>query len=73
MGGTTVASTSILAAKAGINVFVTGGIGGVHRDYNETMDLSNDLVELGRNKICVISAGVKSILDIEKTLEFLET
>lgn len=72
-GATTVAATSLIASWAGIRMFVTGGVGGVHRDYNETMDVSNDLVELGRIPICVVSAGVKSILDIGKTLEYLET
>jgi len=72
-GATTVAATSLLASLAGIKIFVTGGIGGVHRGYEETMDVSNDLVELGRIPICVISAGAKSILDIPRTLEYLET
>ncbi|XP_077294269.1 uncharacterized protein LOC143916882 [Arctopsyche grandis] len=72
-GGTTVAGTMIIADRAGIRVFVTGGIGGVHRGGQETMDVSADLVELGRTPICVVSSGVKSILDIGRTLEFLET
>ena len=72
-GATTVASTSFLASLAKIKVFVTGGIGGVHRGVNQTMDVSNDLEALGEIPICVVSAGVKSILDIEKTLEYLET
>jgi pseudouridine-5'-phosphate glycosidase len=72
-GATTVASTSYLASKAGIRVFVTGGIGGVHREVNDTLDISNDLDAMGEIKICVVSAGVKSILDIPKTLEYLET
>lgn len=72
-GGTTVAGTMIVAHKAGIQMFVTGGIGGVHRGAEVTMDISADLVELGRTPVTVVSAGVKSILDIEKTLEFLET
>ncbi|EOA36694.1 hypothetical protein CARUB_v10012113mg, partial [Capsella rubella] len=59
--------------KVGIQVFVTGGIGGVHRHANHTMDISSDLTALGRTPIAVISAGVKSILDIPKTLEYLET
>lgn len=72
-GSTTVAATSLLAARAGIKVFVTGGIGGVHREFNETMDVSNDLVELGRIPILVVCAGAKSILDLPRTLEYLET
>jgi pseudouridine-5'-phosphate glycosidase len=72
-GATTVAATSLIASWVGIRVFVTGGVGGVHRDYNETMDVSNDLVELGRIQVCVVSAGIKSILDIGKSLEYLET
>lgn len=72
-GGTTVAGTMLAAYKAGINMFVTGGIGGVHRGAEVTMDISADLVELGRTPIAVVSAGIKSILDIGKTLEFLET
>ncbi|XP_037039125.1 pseudouridine-metabolizing bifunctional protein C1861.05 [Bradysia coprophila] len=72
-GGTTVAGTLIIANMVGINVFATGGIGGVHRDGNVTMDVSADLVELGRNPVAVVASGVKSILDIPKTLEFLET
>ncbi|EPX71355.1 carbohydrate kinase [Schizosaccharomyces octosporus yFS286] len=72
-GGTTVASTMILAEKAGIDVFATGGIGGVHRGAETTMDISADLIELGRTRVGVVCAGVKSILDIGKTLEFLET
>ncbi|XP_026991445.2 pseudouridine-metabolizing bifunctional protein C1861.05 isoform X1 [Tachysurus fulvidraco] len=72
-GGTTVSGTMIAAQKAGIAVFVTGGIGGVHRDGENTLDISADLTELGRTPIAVVSAGVKSILDIGKTLEFLET
>ncbi|KAL0479044.1 pseudouridine synthase/ kinase [Acrasis kona] len=72
-GATTVSGTMILAHLAGINVFVTGGIGGVHRGVTETMDISADLTELGRTPLCVVSAGVKSILDIPRTLEYLET
>ncbi|TRY56110.1 hypothetical protein DNTS_015242 [Danionella cerebrum] len=72
-GGTTVSGTMIAAHKAGIPVFVTGGIGGVHRDGENTLDVSADLTELGRTPIAVVSAGVKSILDIGRTLEFLET
>ncbi|XP_035686031.1 pseudouridine-metabolizing bifunctional protein C1861.05-like [Branchiostoma floridae] len=72
-GGTTVAATMIAANKAGIPVFVTGGIGGVHRGGHSTLDVSADLTELGRTPIAVVSAGVKSILDISRTLEYLET
>ncbi|XP_012697910.2 pseudouridine-metabolizing bifunctional protein C1861.05 [Clupea harengus] len=72
-GGTTVSGTMIAAHNAGIPVFVTGGIGGVHRDGENTLDISADLTELGRTPIAVVSAGVKSILDIGRTLEFLET
>ncbi len=72
-GATTVASTMRLAALAGIRVFVTGGLGGVHRGGERTMDVSADLVELGRTDVAVVSAGVKSILDIGLTLEVLET
>ncbi|MEE2716067.1 MAG: pseudouridine-5'-phosphate glycosidase [SAR324 cluster bacterium] len=72
-GGTTVAATMTCAHLAGIAVFVTGGIGGVHRDSEQTMDISADLTELARTPVAVVSAGVKSILDIPKTLEFLET
>ncbi len=73
LGSTTVAGTMICSALAGIDVFVTGGLGGVHRDYNETMDVSADLRELGRTPVAVVSAGVKNILDIPRTLEYLET
>ncbi|XP_039427564.1 pseudouridine-metabolizing bifunctional protein C1861.05-like isoform X3 [Corvus cornix cornix] len=72
-GGTTVSGTMIAAHKAGIPVFVTGGIGGVHRDGENTLDVSADLTELGRTPVAVISAGAKSILDIGRTLEYLET
>ncbi|CAM9158179.1 unnamed protein product [Chrysoparadoxa australica] len=72
-GATTVAATMFLAAQAGIKVFVTGGIGGVHRGGENTLDWSADLTELGRTPIAVICAGVKSILDIGRTLEVLET
>lgn len=72
-GATTVATTMIGAAHAGIRVFATGGIGGVHRDVGETMDVSADLVELGNTSVAVVCAGVKSILDIPRTLEHLET
>ncbi|CAO3689393.1 unnamed protein product [Rhizopus stolonifer] len=72
-GATTVASTMLLARSAGIPIFVTGGIGGVHRGASESFDISADLNELGRTSVAVICAGVKSILDIPKTLEVLET
>jgi pseudouridylate synthase len=71
--GTTVAATMFLAQLAGIEIFATGGIGGVHRGAEETFDISADLVELSRTRVAVVCAGAKSILDIEKTLEFLET
>ena len=72
-GATTVASTMIIAALAGISVFVTGGIGGVHRDAQETFDISADLTELAHTDVAVVCAGAKSILDIGLTLEYLET
>ena len=72
-GGTTVSGTMICAHKAGIRVFVTGGIGGVHRDFEQTLDVSADLEELSRTPVAVVCAGVKSILDIPRTLEYLET
>jgi pseudouridylate synthase len=72
-GGTTVAATSAIAAQAGIRVFATGGLGGVHRGAAETFDESADLTVLSRTPITVVSAGVKSILDIPATLERLET
>jgi pseudouridine-5'-phosphate glycosidase len=72
-GGTTVAATALLAARSGIRVFATGGIGGVHRDASTTFDESADLGILGNCRITVVSAGVKSILDIGATLERLET
>jgi pseudouridine-5'-phosphate glycosidase len=71
--GTTVAATSVLAARAGIRVFATGGLGGVHRGFAETADESADLTVLSRTPVTVVSAGVKSILDIPATLERLET
>lgn len=70
---TTVASTMVLAHLAGISTFVTGGIGGVHRNAEISMDISADLLELSRTPVIVVSAGIKSILDIPKTLEVLET
>lgn len=72
-GATTVAATMIAAARAGISVFATGGIGGVHRGAEETFDISADLEELARTAVIVVSAGPKAILDIPKTLEVLET
>jgi len=72
-GGTTVAATMIIAAMAGIRVFATGGIGGVHRGAENSMDVSADLEELARTDVTVICAGPKSILDIGLTLEYLET
>lgn len=72
-GATTVSATMILAALAKIQVFVTGGIGGVHRGAEETMDISADLTELAQTNVAVICAGAKSVLDLPKTLEFLET
>ena len=72
-GATTVAATMIAASRAGIAVFATGGIGGVHRGAEESLDISADLEELARTPVIVVSAGPKAILDIPKTLEFLET
>lgn len=72
-GATTVAGTMIAAKMAGIKVFVTGGIGGVHRGASETFDISADLEELKNTDVTVVCAGVKSILDIQGTLEYLET
>jgi pseudouridine-5'-phosphate glycosidase len=71
--GTTVAATSVLAARAGIRVFATGGLGGVHRGFAESLDESGDLSVLSRTPVTVVSAGVKSILDVPATLERLET
>jgi pseudouridylate synthase len=71
--GTTVAATMYVAGLAGVEVLATGGIGGVHRGAAETFDISADLVELARTPVAVVCAGAKSILDIEKTLEYLET
>lgn len=73
MGATTVSATMIAARLAGIAVFVTGGIGGVHRDVNETLDISADLTELAQTNVAVVCAGAKAILDIGRTLEYLET
>jgi len=72
-GATTVASTMIIAALAGIKVFATGGIGGVHRGAQESFDISADLQELANTNVAVVCAGAKSILDIGLTLEYLET
>ncbi|MBC5582454.1 pseudouridine-5'-phosphate glycosidase [Anaerofilum sp. BX8] len=72
-GATTVATTMMLAEMAGIQVFATGGIGGVHRGAETTMDISADLQELANTRVAVVCAGAKSLLDIPKTLEYLET
>ena len=72
-GATTVAATMRIAAMAGIRVFVTGGIGGVHRGAATSMDISADLTEMAHTSVAIVSAGVKSILDIGLTLEYLET
>ncbi|KAI9843831.1 MAG: hypothetical protein M1837_006092 [Sclerophora amabilis] len=72
-GGTTVAGTMVLSHLAGIKVFATGGLGGVHRGAENSLDISADLTELGRTPVAVISSGCKSFLDIPKTLEYLET
>jgi len=72
-GATTVATTMMIAAMAGIKVFATGGIGGVHRGAELTMDISADLQELANTPVAVVCAGAKSLLDIPKTLEYLET
>ncbi len=72
-GATTVAATMIVAAMAGIRVFATGGIGGVHRGAETTMDISADLEELAETPVCVVCAGAKSILDLNLTMEYLET
>ena len=72
-GATTVATTMMIAAMAGIRFFATGGIGGVHRGAEKTMDISADLQELANTPVCVICAGAKSLLDLGLTLEYLET
>ena len=72
-GATTVAATMMIAKMANIKLFATGGIGGVHRGVANTWDISADLEELGKTDVCVVCAGAKSILDLEKTLEYLET
>lgn len=73
LGATTVASTMICAEMAGIKFFVTGGIGGVHRGYENTLDISADLEELAQTNVTVICAGAKAILDLPRTMEYLET
>lgn len=72
-GATTVSGTVLIASLAGIKVFATGGIGGVHKEGQDTLDISRDLEEIASHKVCVISAGAKSILDLGLTLEYLET
>jgi pseudouridylate synthase / pseudouridine kinase len=72
-GGTTIAGTMVLAHLAGIKIFATGGLGGVHRGGENSLDISADLTELGRTPMAVIAAGCKSFLDIGRTLEYLET
>lgn len=72
-GATTVAATMICAAKAGINMFATGGIGGVHRGWQESLDISADLNELIRTPVTVVCSGAKSLLDLPATMEYLET
>jgi pseudouridine-5'-phosphate glycosidase len=72
-GATTVAATMAIAAAAGILVFATGGIGGVHRGAEQTFDVSADLLELSRSRVAVVASGAKAVLDLPKTLETLET
>ena len=72
-GATTVAATMIIAHLAGIKIFATGGIGGVHRNGQDTMDVSADLDELSKTPVCVVCAGAKAILDLPRTMEYLET
>ena len=72
-GATTVSSTSHIAFQAGIKVFSTGGVGGVHKGYGESLDMSQDLFSLSQTPIVVVCSGVKSFLDVEKTIEALET
>lgn len=72
-GATTVAATMLIASRVGIRIFATGGIGGVHRGFGELLDISQDLEELSKTEVVVVCAGVKSILDIPSTLEYLET
>lgn len=73
LGATTVSATMLAAHRAGIAIFATGGIGGVHRGFEQHMDVSADLGELGRTRVMVVAAGAKSILDLPRTLEALET
>ena len=73
LGATTVAATMIAAKQSGIRVFATGGIGGVHRGAETSFDISADLIELARTDVVVVAAGAKALLDLPKTLEFLET
>jgi pseudouridine-5'-phosphate glycosidase len=73
LGATTVAATILIASQAGISVFATGGIGGVHRGVQETLDISADLAELARTPVAVVCSGAKIILDLPRTLELLET
>lgn len=72
-GGTTISGTMVLARLAGIRVFGTGGLGGVHRGGHDSMDVSADLTELGRTRVAVVCSGSKGFLDIPRTLEYLET
>ncbi len=72
-GATTVAATMMIAEMGGIKIFATGGIGGVHRQAETTFDISADLIEFSRTQVAVVSAGAKAILDLPKTLEYLET
>lgn len=72
-GGTTISGTMLLARLAGIRVFGTGGLGGVHRGGQDSLDISADLTELGRTRVAVVSSGCKGFLDIPRTLEYLET
>jgi len=72
-GATTVAGTIICASLANIDLMVTGGIGGIHRDFDQSHDMSADLIEISRNKVSVVCSGIKSILDVPRTLEHLET
>ena len=72
-GSTTVAATMMIAQQAGIRIFATGGIGGVHKGAETSFDISADLDELAKTPVCVVSAGAKAILDLPKTLELLES
>ena len=72
-GGTTISGTMVLARLAGIRVFGTGGLGGVHRGGQDSLDVSADLTELGRTRVAVVSSGCKGFLDVARTLEYLET